>query len=194
MTSLLIDQKKNYQNAAKLTLFIVMGVSGSGKTVLGKRLAQGLSQQKCFEFLDADDFHTPEAKKRMAANLPLDDAMRKPWIDTIIQALNSKYKQNKNVVLAYSGLRFEQRKCFRTLGFQCHYYYLSADMSVIRSRMLNRQTHFFKAELLASQFSAMQEVQKEEHDITTIDVSGTEDETYQQLYTLARQALRKEQL
>lgn len=173
----------------KLKLFIVMGVSGSGKTAIGQQLAKELSKQQSFDFLDADDFHTVEAKQRMAANLPLNDAMRKPWITALTNQLNQLNTQRKNIVLAYSGLKHQHRSCFKALGFDCHFYYLLADFAAIKSRMLNRKAHFFKVELLASQFNAMQDIMPDEHYITTIDANRSLDEVYQSVLILAQQVL-----
>ena len=178
---------------SKRKLFVVMGVSGSGKTAVGQKLAKELAKQTACQFLDADDFHSPEAKQRMAANLPLDDAMRKPWVAAIMNKLVELDKQQINVVLAFSGLKHQHRKCFRTLDFQCYFYYLTADINIIRARMESRKNHFFKPELLASQFNDMQAVQNDEQDIKKIDVSGTLEQVYQEVYTHAHQVFSKEQ-
>jgi len=183
---------KNQQLALALRLFIVMGVSGSGKTAVGRKLAKGLNKQADFEFLDADDFHSPQAKERMAANLPLDDTMRKPWVAAIMSKLVELNTQQKNVVLAFSGLKLQHRKCFRTLNFHCHYYYLSADMAIIESRLLARKNHFFSSKLLTSQFLAMQEIDNNEKDITKIDVSCSFAQVYNRIFTLAQLELTKE--
>jgi len=185
-------QKPTDLITSKLRLFIIMGVSGSGKTVIGKRLAKELNTKTDFEFIDADDFHSPKAKQQMAENLPLDDAMRQPWIKAIIVKLNDLNKQNKNVVLAFSGLKKKHRECFRMLDFHCHFYYLFADINTIRSRMMMRKNHFFSAELLASQFRAMEAVASDEYDITQLDVSSEFDAVYKQVIICVQQELSKE--
>ena len=187
-----IVSNKQKQLTPKLKLFIVMGVSGSGKTVIGRKLAKDLNKQAYFEFIDADDFHSPQAKQRMAANLPLDDTMREPWVAAIMSKLVELNQQDKNVVLAFSGLKHQHRNCFRTLNYHCHYYYLTADMAIIESRMLARKNHFFSAELLTSQFLAMQEIDSDEKDVTKLDVSGSFDEVYHRTFTLAQLELTKE--
>jgi len=185
-------QKPTDLITSKLRLFIMMGVSGSGKTVIGKRLAKELNTKTDFEFIDADDFHSPKAKQQMAENLPLDDAMRQPWIKAIIVKLNDLNKQNKNVVLAFSGLKNKHRECFRMLNFNCHFYHLLADINTIRSRMMMRKNHFFSAELLASQFRAMEAVASDEYDITQLDVSSEFDAVYKQVIICVQQELSKE--
>ncbi len=179
--------------SSRLKLFIIMGVSGSGKTVIGKRLAMELNQKTDFEFIDADDFHSSKAKQQMAANLPLDDTMRKPWIEAIINKLNELNSQNKNGVLAFSGLKQKHRECFRVLNFHCYYYYLFSDIKTIRSRLNARENHFFSAELLASQFKAMEEVASDENDVTKFDVSSVFDVVYKQVLTCVQLVLNKEE-
>ncbi len=192
MNKVLKKKKPSELITSGLKLFIIMGVSGSGKTVIGKKLAKELNKKSDFEFIDADDFHSTKAKQQMAANIPLNDAMRKPWIEAIIVKLNDLNKQNKNVVLAFSGLKKKHRECFRILNFHCHYYYLFADIKTIRSRMTTRKNHFFSAELLASQFRSMEEVESDENDITKLDISSTFDEVYKHLDTLTLLELNKE--
>lgn len=184
---------KNSKQSCSITpsLFIIMGVSGTGKTVIGKKLANELQKNMLCEFLDADDFHSSQAKQRMAANLPLDDAMRKPWVAAIVSKLNDLHKKGINVVLAFSGLKFQHRQCLRKLAHNTHFYYLHADMSIIRLRMLERKNHFFKPELLTSQFLAMETVHNEEVDITQIDVSSSIETVYHQVISHVQQLLNR---
>ena len=184
---------KNAQDSCAITpfLLVVMGVSGSGKTVIGKKIASELKKCTACEFLDADDFHSKQAKQRMAANLPLDDAMRKPWVTAIVSKLNNLHEKGINVVLAFSGLKFQHRQCLRTLNFNTHFYYLHADMQIIRARMLKRKNHFFKPELLTSQFLAMEPVNQEEHDMIKIDVSDSIENVYHQVFSHVKQMLNR---
>ncbi len=191
MTKLMSKAQKNI-SVRQVKLFIVMGVSGSGKTAVAEKLAKDLNKQAAFEFLDADDFHSPQAKQRMADNLPLDDTMRKPWIAAIMDKLVQLNSQKKNVVLAYSGLKQHHRDCFRTLAYQCHYYYLKADSDIIRTRMLSRKDHFFSVALLESQFSAMQAIDCDEKDITEIDASTSFNKVYKKVFMLAQKELAQE--
>lgn len=184
---------KNSKQSCSITpsLFIVMGVSGTGKTVIGKKLANELKKNMLCEFLDADDFHSPQAKQRMAANLPLDDAMRKPWVAAIKSKLTELYEQGSNVVLAFSGLKFKHRESLRSLKFNTHFFYLDADMLIIRARMLERKNHFFKPELLTSQFLAMEALSQQEYDITKIDVSNSIEDVFYQVSSHAKQIINR---
>ena len=146
-------------------LFIVMGVSGTGKSSLAQKMADELS----LVFVDADDFHSKQAKKHMAENKPLTDEMRKPWLADILTHLNSLYQQGKSVALAYSGLKSAHRQLFRELSFNSHFFYLIADKDVIAKRIVQRESHFFSPDLLASQFLAMQAPLLSETDVSPIN-------------------------
>ncbi|WP_019026171.1 gluconokinase [Colwellia piezophila] len=146
-------------------LFIVMGVSGTGKSSLAKTLAD----EHSLIFVDADDFHSEQAKKYMAENKPLTDEMRAPWLAAILKHLNSLYQQGQSVALAYSGLKSAHRNLFRDLPFYCHFFYLTANKEVIAKRMAQRENHFFSPALLASQFAAMQAPLLSESDVSPIN-------------------------
>jgi len=131
------------------SLLIVMGVSGVGKTTIGQSLAESLG----FQFVEADDFHSSEAKARMGRGEPLDDAMRAPWIEALCAHLQAC---TGSVVLAFSGLRSAHRSIFRELGFRVLYFHLSGDPTVLRQRLERRTGHFMSAALLDSQLDALQ--------------------------------------
>ncbi|MFB1033748.1 MAG: gluconokinase, partial [Sinobacterium sp.] len=113
-------------------LIIVMGVSGCGKSTIGKQLADDLG----YEFIEADDFHSVAAKQQMANGIPLTDTMREPWLERLTQHLC----QGKLVdsVLAYSGLRRRHRQLFRELGFSTLFIHLTAEIDIISHRMSQR--------------------------------------------------------
>jgi gluconokinase len=146
-------------------LIIVMGVSGCGKSTIGKQLAYDLG----YEFIEADDFHSVAAKQQMANGIPLTDTMREPWLERLTQHLC----QGKLVdsVLAYSGLRRRHRQLFRELGFSTLFIHLTAEIDIISHRMSQREGHFMPESMLASQFRSM-ELPKAESDIISLDVSA----------------------
>jgi len=147
-------------------LFIVMGVSGTGKSCLAKQMADEFS----LVFVDADDFHSAQAKKHMAENKPLTDEMRVPWLRDIMAHLAILSQQGDSVALAYSGLKSAHRDLFRELPFYCHFFYLIANKHVIAKRIAQRENHFFSATLLDSQFEAMESPLLNEQDISTINI------------------------
>src|SRR5277367_1051315 len=82
-------------------IILVMGVTGSGKTTIGKLLAQRLG----WIFLDADDFHPAANKEKMHHGIPLSDADRAPWLAAIHEELVRRKSEGQNVVLACSALK-----------------------------------------------------------------------------------------
>jgi gluconokinase len=148
-------------------LIIVMGVSGSGKTTLAKIL----SNQLQWRFVEADDFHSHEAKQMMKNGIPLTDSMRTPWLEKICQHLSDGSAEN--TVLAYSGLKQQHRQLFRELGYQTLFVLLHGDFDLIKQRIEQRQAHFMPTSLLQSQFDALQ-VPSAESDCVIIDIGATD--------------------
>ncbi|WP_246129095.1 gluconokinase [Colwellia demingiae] len=168
-------------------LFIVMGVSGTGKSSLAKQMADKIS----LVFIDADDFHSAEAKKHMAENKPLTDDMRKPWLDAIIKHLNLLSQQGKSVTLAYSGLKSAHRQLFRELPFYCHFFYLNGNKELITKRIMQRENHFFSPTLLDSQFEAMDPPLLIEPDVSAINIERPFILVADEINKLTQQIMRK---
>lgn len=146
-------------------LAIIMGVSGSGKTSVAKELAS----RQSLVFVDADDFHSEQAKTWMASGKPLTDEMRKPWLERLHKHLRSMSAMQQGCVLAYSGLREEQRLQFRDLGFRTQFVDLNVEASVLEQRLQVRNGHFFPASLLQSQFQAKEPFSAKENDVIIAD-------------------------
>ena len=131
---------------------VVMGVSGAGKTTVGKRLAERLGA----EFIDGDDLHTPEARAKMGAGHALDDADRWPWLDRIGAALADPAAPRGRVV-ASSALKRAYRDRLRAgAGPSLRFVYLDADPDLMRARVANRRGHYMPASLVDSQFAALE--------------------------------------
>lgn len=159
------------ESATEPVLVIVMGVSGCGKSTLAAALAAAFG----FRLLEADDFHPPANKARMAHGEPLTDAMREPWIAAMCDALRERRRRGESCVLAYSGLRRAHRQRFRELGYPTLFLHLAGDREVIRSRMRARIGHFAPARLLDSQYDAL-ETPADEPDIIVLDVAQSLDQ------------------
>lgn len=155
----------------KPVVLIVMGVSGSGKTTLAHALADALS----FTCLDADDFHSDSNKAHMASGKPLTDDMRRPWVKAIRRYLEELSRQQKNCIIAFSGLRREHRDLLRIEGSQVVFLYLNGSRELIAERMQARSAHFMPASLLDSQFDAL-ECPLGEPDVIAVDILPTIDE------------------
>lgn len=137
---------------------VVMGVSGSGKTTLAHALADAWDAT----FLDADDFHSDQAKASMAAGEPLTDAMRQPWVARIAADLQRRVADGERVSLAFSGLRRQHRDVLRTAGLPLRFIFLRGEAALIGERMRSRSGHYMPVSLLDSQFAALEEPVAEE--------------------------------
>ena len=131
--------------------WLVIGVSGVGKTVMAKRLAKHLGAA----FLDADDFHPPANVRAMSEGRPLDDAMRAPWLDNCAEALEA-HRRRGDVVMACSALKRIYRDRLRARVGRLGTVYLAASFEVVKERMSRRRGHYMPVELLQSQFDALE--------------------------------------
>lgn len=135
------------------SLFIVMGVSGSGKTTMAHVLADATGG----DWLDADDFHSAENKAKMIAGIPLTDDDRWPWLDRLNAELRAAGRNGKLLFLACSALKQKYRDRL-VIGLpQARFIYLKGSFELIRSRLANRRNHFMPAGLLESQFADLEE-------------------------------------
>jgi len=126
---------------------VIGGVSGSGKTTIGKLLAEHLG----YDFDDADGFHPPENIAKMSAGIPLTDEDRASWLD----ALGAYLKSHENIVLACSALKKVYRDRLRELAGPVQFFVLTAPETVLKERLEERE-HFMPPSLLASQLATLE--------------------------------------
>lgn len=129
-----------------------MGVSGSGKSTVGRALAGRLKVR----FLDADDFHSPENREKMRSGIPLTDADRAPWLAALAVDLRDLCHRRESFVLACSALRDSYRRLLADAAPGLQVVLLEGDPALIRRRIAERSGHFMPAGLLDSQFAAME--------------------------------------
>lgn len=141
-----------HASADRPRVIVVMGVSGSGKTTIGRALAEALQ----WPFFDADDFHPPANIAKMAAGQPLDDRDRAPWLAAIRDRIVEHLDAGRPCVVTCSALKARYRDQLRRQGEPILFVHLRGDFETIRRRMTERQ-HFFRPELLQSQFDALEE-------------------------------------
>ncbi len=132
-------------------VFVIMGVSGCGKTMVGQALAAHLN---C-PFYDGDDFHPPENVAKMAGGIPLDDADRAPWLARLAALIQEHLNKGETAVLACSALKRRYRDRL-SVSEQVQFIFLDGDFDLIWGRMLVRQDHYMKPEMLHSQFEALE--------------------------------------
>ena len=133
-------------------IVIVMGVTGSGKTTVGKMLAERLGS----EFADADDFHSAANKDKMHRGIPLTDADRMPWLVSMHEYLAKANAENRSVVLGCSALKQSYRQVLRD-NLLVHLVYLKGTYEVIDAHLRKRTGHFADDKILAAQFADLEE-------------------------------------
>ena len=159
-----------------MTAFILMGVSGSGKTTVGKQVAAQLE----LPFYEGDDFHPAQNIAKMTSGIPLTDEDRGPWIDALVAALNSR-GSDSDAVIACSALSTFVRDRLRTgLKEPAAFLWLSGDPDLIEQRLRTRPKHYMKAGMLASQFAALQAP----HDAHRIDIGKPLDQVVAQVVSI----------
>ena len=137
-----------------------MGVSGSGKSTVGARLAQSLG----VPFLEGDSFHPPANVARMAAGVALTDNDREGWLQTLAQQL--KLHTMLGVVLSCSALKRRYRDVLRSGASDLALLHLAGSADVLAQRMAARSGHYMPPSLLASQLATLEPPQPDEHALT----------------------------
>lgn len=128
---------------------VVMGVSGAGKSHVGRNLADRLG----WRFADADDYHPAANVAKMRAGEPLDDTDRQPWLDALNELLKGS---GEPLVLACSALKASYRDTIRGDLTDVAFVFLNGSYEAIAGRLESRQGHYMPASLLRSQFEALE--------------------------------------
>ena len=131
-------------------IIVLFGVSGAGKTTIGRQLARELA----WPFHDGDDYHTSASRDRMASGVPLTDADRWPWLAAIRDLISGTRAARQNAVIACSALARAHRDYLRQPGVR--FVYLKGTPDLLRERLRARRGHFFPPGLLESQLEALE--------------------------------------
>jgi gluconokinase len=131
---------------------VVMGVSGCGKTSVGRALAERLG----WRFADGDDFHPPANVEKMRAGIPLDDDDRRPWLERLNALLREAAGSGEPLVLACSALRERYRELLADRMPGLRFVHLTGSPELIGQRLASRRHRYMPASLLASQFAALE--------------------------------------
>jgi len=148
-------------------VILLMGVTGSGKTTVGKVLAAELG----WKFADADDFHSPQNVAKMHAGIALSDEDREPWLVSLGKAIQNWTAEKCNVVLACSALK-EIYRARLLVSSEVKVVYLRGEYEEIRRRLAQRREHYMNPELLRSQFDALEEPRN----AVTVDITPSPEE------------------
>lgn len=151
-----------------MNIYLVMGVSGCGKSTIGALLAERLDAT----FLDGDDFHPPANVAKMASGTPLNDADRIPWLREIRKSMDKQIANKQKAVYACSALKQMYRDILAGPDQNVTFVYLKGTVKEIQERLQARSGHFMPTTLLQSQFDALEEPQ----DAIAVSIMGTPEE------------------
>ena len=161
-----------------------MGVTGAGKTTVGRLLAENLG----WPYFDADDFHSAENVEKMRRGIALDDSDRQPWLDSLRTLLREQLTRGEPAVLACSALKESYRQKLK-IDERVKFIYLKGEFELIKRRLAMRQNHYMTTALLHSQFATLEEPA----DAFTINVSQPPDEIVAEIRTFISSLRRRSQ-
>ena len=162
--------------ASQPDVIVIMGVAGSGKTVVGNLLAEQLG---C-EFFDADTFHSPENVELMRQGIPLDDEKRGPWLDRLAGLIDAAIGERRGIVLACSALKRRYRSRLGVGKPHVRLVHLDGPEDLLRERIEQRTGHFMPASQLASQCALLERPTDDERPIR-IDIASSPDTIVRQI-------------
>ena len=134
-------------------VIVLMGVSGSGKTTVGRILAGELG----WTFIEADEFHPAANIDKMRSGVPLNDADRRPWLDALRERIDRACQSGENVILACSALKRSYRATLKGNCRSVQFVYLEGGFELVNDRLSKRTGHYMNPALLQSQFDALEE-------------------------------------
>lgn len=147
-------------------VYVIMGVSGSGKSAV----ANAVAQQLAANFLDGDFLHPRCNIEKMAAGDPLNDDDRAPWLAALNDAAFAMQRTNAVSIIVCSALKKHYRDRLRAGNDNLSFIYLHGDFPVIEARLAARKGHFFKPQMLVTQFATLEQPGKDESDVKDIDI------------------------
>lgn len=135
-----------------MTVFVLMGVSGSGKSTVGRRVADEIG----LTFIEGDDFHPRANVEKMSAGTPLTDEDRAPWIDALVVAINARQPRSDAIVACSALSKFVRDRLRAGVMERLQFILLSADPAIIQERLVRRPHHFMKPGMLGGQLAALE--------------------------------------
>lgn len=150
----------------KKYVFVLMGVSGSGKSTIASQLACDLD----IAYLDGDFLHPKANILKMRSNTPLNDEDRLPWLTLISDAAFAMSNINAISLISCSALKHKYRNIIRTGNDNIYFIYLKGHFDIIEERLKNRQGHYQKTNMLQSQFDVLEEPSIDEQNVFVVDI------------------------
>jgi gluconokinase len=133
-------------------IILIMGVAGSGKTTIGRLLAQQLQ----WPYFEADDFHPAVNKEKMGRGIPLDDDDRAPWLAAIRQAIDECVAKDRSAVFSCSALKQKYRRQLADGRAEIRLVFLTGSRELLRARLDGRAAHYMKPGMLDSQLAILE--------------------------------------
>jgi carbohydrate kinase (thermoresistant glucokinase family) len=162
------------------SLYLIMGISGCGKSTVGRILAQTLG----VDFVEGDDYHSRENVERMAVGIPLTDLDRADWLSALANRIRLARDSGTGVVLTCSALKRSYRDILRSGAPDLQFIFLDGSRSVIAERLNERRGHFMPPSLLDSQLATLEKPSPDEN-AWTFDVSESAQEIVDDIVTRA---------
>lgn len=136
-----------------------MGVSGSGKSLIGAALATALG----VDFVEGDVYHPAENVERMSRGVALTDADRLGWLRSLAARIREATNAGTGLVMTCSALKRSYRKILRAEAHELRFVFLQGERTLIAERLAGRSGHFMHPSLLESQFTTLEEPSPDEH-------------------------------
>jgi gluconokinase len=174
----------NAEQGQACPVWVVMGVSGCGKSEVGQLLAQALGAS----FIEGDRFHPDSNVRKMSAGIALTDADREGWLQQLASELRRGCAEGRPVVLACSALKRAYRDTLRSSGCALRFVHLAGDPALIAARMAARSGHYMPPSLLDSQLRDLERLQPDENGIT-LDVRDAPELLVQRVLDYAGRAI-----
>ena len=171
-----LSNGEDAMKAAEAHRFVIMGVSGSGKSSIGALLAENIGAT----FQDSDDFHSSTNKALMAAGISLSNADRLPWLNSIGELLRDSSAEERPIVVACSALKKSYRDVLREFDPDVFFIHLYGSRENIEQRLSIRTHEFMPLSLLDSQFAILEPLQSNERGLG-VDIDGTPEEILERI-------------
>ncbi|WP_301099165.1 gluconokinase [Otariodibacter sp.] len=154
---------------SKGNVFILMGVSSTGKTTIGTEISHQLN----IKLIDGDDLHPKANIIKMGNGIPLNDEDRLPWLERINDAAFSLEQKHEDGIIICSALKKYYRDLIRKGNKNITFIFLHGEFELVLERMKQRKGHFMKTEMLKSQFDTLEIPQNDEKDVIFIDINAS---------------------
>ena len=152
-------------------IIVLMGVSGCGKTTVGRALAERLG----WDYIEGDDWHPPENVEKMRSGNPLADDDRWPWLERLSRELARRQRIGESVILSCSALRRDYRQRLAVADVDPLFVHLSAPCDLIVQRLESRKGHYMPSTLLESQLETLEPPGPGERCLTVSAVNRAEE-------------------